>query len=176
MHCEISTILIDLKQIVDILVGVLTILAIVCGGIWTYFNFIHGRIYRPRLKLEIEAEVVNYKDTRCLRVTLRINNIGMSRVILLHEGSGLMLYSYKKKNYKSLIHSVLWDEEPYGFSVFEPHDWIESKETIEAKLLIAVPESDDLAWKLDLLISTHATAILRKKYIVWKFTQITWNQ
>src|SRR5436190_24290972 len=60
------------KDLVSIAKDGTTTLAIVIGGIWTYFNFIRGRIYNPRLEPAIFGTLFENKGVRFVIVRARL--------------------------------------------------------------------------------------------------------
>ena len=68
----------DIKDSVEIAEKIATIAALVVGGVWAYFNFIKGRIYRPRLHPEVSGMVVVEHEQIYLHITSTITNVGNS--------------------------------------------------------------------------------------------------
>lgn len=70
--------LLDLLQIIE---KIATVGAILIGGIWAYFLFVHKRIGKHRLNLEHVVTPVPFPDgSYLLQVSLRIDNVGQVRV------------------------------------------------------------------------------------------------
>jgi hypothetical protein len=154
----------DITPLLDNLEKLFTILAITAGGLWAYFNFFRGRTYRPRLEAEVGGQVIEGDSAYCLLANLQLKNIGLSRVIIKQEGSGLRLFVYEADAYFPAVHSVEWTHLA-TFSVFEQHQWIESGETINEQRLIALPEKEVLAFKLGL-------RVVSQNDIVWHAEQV----
>src|SRR5262249_49411574 len=84
------------KDFFSILQSGFTILGIVVGGVWAYFKFIKGRLFKPRLALEIEAKFIcdQFLTTRYserikyLLITIQFKNVGLSKVEIAHDASG----------------------------------------------------------------------------------------
>lgn len=72
--CDLST----CKDWVDVVSGVVTIAAILIGGVWTYYLFIRHRLRFPRANIEMQVHdaVINLGKLRAVHVTLRITNTG----------------------------------------------------------------------------------------------------
>jgi len=67
----------DIKDIVEIVQGIVTSAAIVIAGFWTYIVFVKRRQRYPRMKVQHEVEHWPVSaDERLLRVVERISNIG----------------------------------------------------------------------------------------------------
>jgi hypothetical protein len=61
VHEEEETYDIDLgswKDTAAVLQNLATIVALFLGSLWTYFHFVRGRTYTPRLELDVEGTVV----------------------------------------------------------------------------------------------------------------------
>ncbi|MDD5493759.1 MAG: hypothetical protein PHG36_03700 [Dehalococcoidia bacterium] len=143
-----------ITELLDNIEKLFTILGITAAGLWAYFNFFRGRTYKPRLEIEINGHILQRDEAYCLLVNLKLKNVGLSRLDLNQQGSGLRVFSYDMDAYLPEIHSVDW-EQLATFSVFEQHNWIESGEVIVEQKLIALPEKNSLAFKLALRIVSH---------------------
>src|SRR5580700_3460648 len=69
-------------------------LAIAIGGLWAYYKFFKGRTFRPRLELSVEGKAWNEKHVTHLRTFAQIKNVGLSKLELPQEGSGLRVFSH----------------------------------------------------------------------------------
>jgi hypothetical protein len=47
-----------IKEILEIAADFFNIIGIIIGGLWVYFNFVRGRIYKPRIELALLAEIM----------------------------------------------------------------------------------------------------------------------
>ncbi len=165
---------VDLKSIIDISKEIFTIIAFIFGGLWTYFNFIKGRIYKPRLDISTSGVVDGYDQShKVIIIKTSVTNVGSREVIIDTEKSGILFFSYPKSKYVKFTHLAVWDK-PIAFSVFENHTVIESKETINDELLITLMESSDdiLAWRIELNIVSKA----KKNTIKWTSINIIINK
>ena len=72
-----STLILDLKNTVEIVEKIITIGAILVGGLWTYWIFIKNRQRYPRAKVINNAyQLVASGKSNILRVNLIVRNIG----------------------------------------------------------------------------------------------------
>ncbi len=118
---------------------IVTIAAVLVGGIWTYLRFIKGRIYCPRLRPSVEGRMAQIDGRRHLVATLTIENVGTSKVDLNHKAMGLRLLGPTMQPCAAPPVQVRWMQ--LGtFDVFEKHGWIENGEVIQDQVVIAVPE------------------------------------
>jgi hypothetical protein len=118
-------------------------------------------------------EIININGVNLMAVTAKISNIGLSRVLLRKEGSGLSLYSYPKDNYVPKVHLAVWNNKPNVFSIFENHSWIEPNETVDDKLLIPILVKDILIWKIEMIIVTKIR--FKKTNLKWTIVTIVPN-
>jgi hypothetical protein len=144
----------DIQVIVDIVQKIFTIAAIIVGGIWTYFNFFRGRIYRMRLEPTVSGEVTTFDGVSHLIATMRLKNVGLSKVEIEQKGSALQVLSYDAHGGTAKVVSAAWKNLAV-FPVFESHQWIEPGELIEEQRLIVIPEGVHAAFQLRLRIISH---------------------
>ncbi len=78
---------------VETLKNICEILAILVGAAWTYLNYFRGRTYKPRLECSVDASVEKHSGRSFLRATVRVRNIGLSKVPIEQKGTALLIYS-----------------------------------------------------------------------------------
>ena len=127
-----------MKDIVSVLKDVITAAAIVLGGIWTYFNFIKGRIYRPRLEPAVSGKIFEDAGVTFVIVRARLKNIGLSKIDIKQVGLAIMIYAYQTAKTGTI--TTADKTKLASFPVFEDHEWIEPGEVIEDEQLFQVPE------------------------------------
>jgi hypothetical protein len=70
------------KEVLDIIQAIVTVAAVLVGGVWTYILFIKERHDYPHLNLEhIISHVLLPKHTVLLRVGIKVENIGQVRAL-----------------------------------------------------------------------------------------------
>ncbi len=127
--------------------SVVTAGGVIVAGFWTYFKFIKGRTYRPRLAVELAAQWRNVDGSDLLHVRVRVTNIGASMVDLNQYGSGLQVAfpadpAYNEIGWKRV--RLRSGDDPHDgevdrvFEVLTEHQWIESGETVSDDLLLDV--------------------------------------
>jgi hypothetical protein len=126
------------KDIVGVLKDAITAAAIVLGGIWTYFNFIKGRIYRPRLEPGICGKVFRENGITFVISKAELKNIGLSKVDIKQMGLAIIVHSYQVADTASI--TTADKTQLATFPVFENHEWIEPGELIKDEQLFQVPE------------------------------------
>lgn len=129
-----SSVLEDIKTIVEIAGTFVTAAAVIAGGLWAYFKFVRGRTFRPRLEVALSGqwEVIDKRPIMRARVTVK--NIGASDVTLLQTGTGLRLSTIKADRPPPPA-PVEW-ESLKVFSILREHQWIEPGETVSDDLLL----------------------------------------
>lgn len=143
-----------IQMAVDLVQKLFTIAAIIVGGIWTYFNFFRGRTYRMRLEPTVSGKVVTFDGVRHLIATMSLKNVGLSKVEVEQEGSGLSVLAFEVPDGTANVVSAAW-EHLAAFPVFESHQWIEAGELIEEQRLIVIPTIVHTAFQLRLRIVSH---------------------
>jgi hypothetical protein len=135
------------------------IFAILVAGVAAYYKFFKGRVHVSRLELKISGTVVCKDSMRYLFTTACVKNIGLSKVDLDHEESGLRITSCLPGASVAAAQMAEWrEDEASVFNVFEDDPWIEPGETVEEKYLIAIPgcELDHFAYRLQLRIGSES--------------------
>lgn len=141
------------KDLVTVAKDGATILAIVIGGIWTYFNFIRGRIYHPRLEPAISGTLFENKGVSFVIVRARLKNIGLTKVDISQVGMAIIIHSYQIARFDEISTADMTRLAP--FSVFEDHEWIEPSELIEDEKLFQLPHYDGTGIRVELRFTYH---------------------
>jgi hypothetical protein len=155
---------IDWSKVSEFTKNIFTILGIIVGGLWAYYNFFKGRIYRPKLELKISGSFSQDNEVHYLLATLQLKNVGLSEVIIHQKGSGLRVFSFNQSAGTPESSIIEWER--FGtFSVFEEHEWIESGEIIEDQIIIPVPPERTKPFKTELTIVSKKGEWNAKKII-----------
>jgi hypothetical protein len=141
-----------------------TVLAIIVGGLWAYYNYFKGRIYRTRIEPRILGEVCVTDGITYLTVNIQLKNAGVSKVDLQARGSGFRVYAYKMREEVSKTKFVEWNRLA-TFPIFSDHGWIESGETIVEEHLVEIPGDDHLALMLELRAVAHKVAFKSRSVV-----------
>ena len=127
--------------------SVAKIAALLLGGAWAYYHYFRGRTYTSRLELGVAGEMFRHHDCDYVVATVRIRNVGLSKIPLDQEGTGLR------------VSSCEIPAESYGgvewivgrvFETFVHHAWIEPGEPIQERIITKVPAG--LAVRLELRV------------------------
>lgn len=140
--------------------------AVLVAALWAYYHYFRGRMYRSRIELAVTGEVVNRSQTEYVIARLRLKNVGLSRVEITQEGTGVR------------VSTCVAPEHPYAdidwevgrvFPAFLLHECIESGEPIEDRVVVALPPgrlavrlefrvvSGDLEWNTQEIVSCLAS-------------------
>ena len=144
------------------------ILGIVVGGLWAYYKFFKGRTFRQRLELAVSGNTWQTNGMTHLRACIEMKNVGLSKLEISQEGSGLRIFYQLPIQTANGSASVVEWERLMTLPVFEKHKWIEPGETIADQTLISIGRVDARAVKLGLRIVSsgiewNSLAILEPK-------------
>lgn len=129
--------------------SIVTVLAIAVGGLWTYFNYFRGRVYRPRLEPKIMGKLVCKQGVTYLSVIAQVKNIGLSKIAVEQTGSAIIVSTFDPKAASGAVDKIKWNDLK-AFPVFETHHWIEPGETIEDQQLFVLSSCNEVAIRLRL--------------------------
>jgi hypothetical protein len=139
---------------------IVTILGLLTGGAWAYFKFFRGRVFVPRLETDLAGRVSAADGALLLTASVRLKNVGLSRVDIHQRGTALRLSVLRGLAGLAQAAEAPW-EKARAFEIFLRHRWIESGETIHEEILIALPAAGLRAFRLELRLvgSLHRTAL-----------------
>jgi hypothetical protein len=144
-----------LHLVIEDLEKILRIIAILIGGIWAYYKFFRGRVFKYRLEPKVSVTLEIKEDTYVLNVGVSLKNPGPSHVRLSKEYSVLRVFGVKNESIQE-IQTAQW-ERLLTKKIFEDHSWIESSEFIEEECLIFIPRcrivNNYLAFKIESVIT-----------------------
>lgn len=70
----------SVKELIEILQGILTSAALICGGFWTYFNYVYKRERVPRALVEPLAQSLLTSEGMYLTTSIVVKNIGSTLI------------------------------------------------------------------------------------------------
>jgi hypothetical protein len=129
--------------------SIVAAVALVVGGLFAYFKFFKGRVYRPRVDMTIEPVVLATGVGQTLVCHLKVKNIGTSKVTVEHEGTSLKI-TPGDLNVQAYEEPSWRERELLAYEVFPTHSWVESGETIFHDVAVALPQPRDDALKIEL--------------------------
>ena len=143
-----------------------TIVVLSLGAIGAYYKFLKGRIFKPRLQLDVGGRVICDGDVTCLLVNLQLKNVGASTVQFNKEGTLIEVYYYGAEYYEPTPHLAFW-QPLKKFRIFENLGWIESGEQTQDAVLIALPRKREVAFRVDMTVIAHGIAFKTRGVIDW---------
>jgi len=75
----------DVLMAAQIAQSVVTTLAILFGGLWTYFRFFRGRTFHPRINLSVSGSTRKRGDKTYVSVSIKVENKGNAAVHIDHD-------------------------------------------------------------------------------------------
>jgi hypothetical protein len=128
------------------------ILAVLIGGLWAYYQFFKGRVFRPRLELAISGELGYSEQTNLILVKAKLKNVGLSKLDIQQRGTAIRLLKMSPPQAANAnARAVDW-EHCATLSVFKSHAWIEPGESIEDQTLIELPDARARVFRIELRI------------------------
>ncbi len=143
---------VNITKIIENLKNLFTIVGIIVGGLWAYYNFFKGRIYKTRLELKIDGQFFRNMDgIKIIVISYQLKNVGLSQVFINQKGSAISIFYYDTSDYDPGFELAEWSDFT-TLPIFQDHQWIESGEAIEEQQLINLPIQEKVAPKLTLRI------------------------
>jgi hypothetical protein len=158
---------IDWPKTVDFIGKIVTIGALVLGGLAAYYKFFKGRTFHPRLQPDVSGTLIRDGEVVCLLITVQLKNVGVSSVYFSKEGTRIDLYSYGADSYLPTPHLAIW-QHLETFRILNDHKWIESGETIKDQLLIPIATARQVAYKIAMTVNAQKISFRSNAVIEWK--------
>ena len=137
----------QLSFALDLADKLIKLVAVILGGIWTYWNYRKSRTYQQKLELEIDGTVFTRGDLYG-EVKLTVRNIGNTQHSVEHDGTFCEL---------SVIKEDLTEQSVQLLDAFTEEDSLEPGELMKDVLYWSVPAPvDGIVWvKLTLLVVSN---------------------
>ncbi len=128
----------EFELISKIIQSALTSIAIVISGIWAYFKFLRGRMYKPRIEVSVECKRHFSQDKMHLHIITTLVNKGLSKVDIDIDSSAMRLSELANNNStKEFLQATPVKWSLIGtYTIFEQHGWIEPDEKIQDHMMI----------------------------------------
>lgn len=150
--------LFDFTHWVEAAKNVCEILAILGGAAWTYLNYFRGRTYKLKLECTVEAFIEKSSAHRLLKATIKIKNIGLSKVPIQQQGSGFLIYSARIQDQRPTFPSeIRWNEPVAAFEVLSGEKWLEPSEPLAESLKVDLPDRGHCVYKVTLTVVSGKT-------------------
>jgi hypothetical protein len=162
----------------DLFLGILQKLSIILGAvlglIWFKLRYTKRdwRIH-ARLKLNVDGEIVTCHGVTYILILSTLENVGQNGYKIMHDDvNDTYVCIYSNKGFPQADTTPLtvhWDEGIY-FEVFQNHTWLSPGEVVKEQLLVEIPESDAVAFKLEVGVITN------KSQRPWKDEKIIFKE
>ena len=140
----------------DSLEKISTILAVLGAGAWAYYHYFRGRTFKPRLQVELTAEIVRSAQSQHIVAAIGLRNLGLSVARIDQKGSGLIVCTPGTKPHHWEIYVQDWDEkDAAAFAILQGHSQIEPGLTIHEEMLITVPFREPNIFLLECVVVAH---------------------
>jgi hypothetical protein len=83
--------------------SVVTVIALIVGGIWAYYKFFRSRTFVPRLEGSIDAKVAERVNGLLLDVNIQLKNVSLTRLDIIQKGPGSACLATTAPSRPSLI-------------------------------------------------------------------------
>lgn len=154
------------KDLMDVALHAAEAAAIVIGGWWTYFNFLRGRTYKPKLAINIRGAVYPVGTAWYLDILVSVKNIGRSKFDVAETGTALIISEPSRLPPQDNIMRVVW--EPLGtYVTLDGQSWIEPDEEVEDRLLVLLPARHPSAYRVEAHVASES--------LVWKASTIVYS-
>jgi hypothetical protein len=141
------------SALVEDAASIATILAICAAGAWAYFQFVSGRVNRPRLELNTSAVVDSNETTMSLLTTTQLKNVGLSKVALNRDGTATRI-SVSDERVPKEFHAADW-RHVATVGAFIDHEWIEPGELIQDQRLFVLPKVAYIGFRVEVRVASR---------------------
>jgi hypothetical protein len=156
----LSAVLASVWDAVGAVASLISVAAVVVGGGWAYFKFVHERPYVTRSNLTVKATLVS---DQVMRVDVTATAVGQARLVFVKDDEeGLLppLVSVYALTAEMIQHPPDdWDEPLGATELFIDDDYIEAGETLQdvALVWLGTPKAGVLAYRVEASFTVAAT-------------------
>jgi len=119
---------------INLIGPIITAVVAVLGGSFAYFKFLKGRIFRPRVDVNMSAQWEKSNEENLLKCRIKVKNIGTSKIAVKHKVTGLRV-SALAADQPAAPADPVWERRKTR-EILKDHDWIESGETVSDDILL----------------------------------------
>jgi hypothetical protein len=139
----------SVKDSVEIVGTLVTMLATILAGAWAYYQFIRGRVLNPRITMKLSGTLLQRTNGTYVLCTVEMTNIGLGLTRITRKGTALSvvgcdLPTESDRNAVNLRQVVL-----ATVSLFRAHGWLEPGCTVHEQHIIALPARSMVAVLLE---------------------------
>jgi hypothetical protein len=138
-----------IQKIADIVQKAAAAFAFIIGGAWVLMNYVRNRTHRPRLQVEIKAEVIEMQQERYILASMQIKNPGLSVITFPkpeYKGAGprgsALLVRKLIKYRESEVSDCNWGDAS-AFDILIHHSSIEPALAIYEEKLLRLPDDEE---------------------------------
>jgi hypothetical protein len=130
----------------DVADKAIKLVAVLLGGVWTYWNYRKSRTYAQKMELQIASSMFQ-RDAIYIEVTAKLKNLGATIHNVQQEGTYCEIVA---------ILSDLTTQTVRLLPVFTRDSFIEPGESISDRLLVMVPpDASSIVWfRIDLEVAS----------------------
>ena len=149
----------DLVKIANVVESFATSVAIIVGGVWAYFKFIQGRVFKPKIEVAINGcSYIREEKMHLLHTELSVNNLGLSRVNFDRDSSAMRVSRIIENTNNHAdeigVREVEWHHIS-TFPVLVEHQWIEPSEIIKEKGVVECNDKVGAIYKIEVYLMTN---------------------
>jgi hypothetical protein len=132
------------KDVADIALACVQILAVIVAGIWTYLRFIRGRVYYLRADVKVSCDLLSAgANDKALRIRVAVTNVGDSNITLTQESSRVFVTFLPAAMAMSAVSSTrldAWQPLPGGnVGMLSEQADLEAREAVRDEILVPLP-------------------------------------
>jgi hypothetical protein len=146
--------------------SIIRTVALIAGGAWAYAKFVRGRVFRSRLEPSVSGDAIMGADHVTISISISVKNVGLSRVEIRQNGSGLRVSAAETKAPKEMV-SAKW-RHLGTFPILENHAWIEPGEAVGEDRLAILPKEKLTSILLELHVGSKELEWVATRIIVVK--------
>jgi hypothetical protein len=125
--------------------ALITSLAIIVGGIVTYYRFFKERTHASTIQPSISYSMAREGGIIYLQVSASATNIGQSKVDINHDFTALRVSTRRRGD-----EGWTWQ---HTYDVLTQQGWVEPGETVGEPVWVEIGRADNVAVRLDLYIA-----------------------
>lgn len=137
--------------------NLVTIIAIILGGFWTYFTFIKGRTLKEQLEPKVTSHIINRSNDKILVATIQLKNTGKTIVNFKQSGTRLVVFQYQPSENIAVVTENEWHVYYAAPPILRDHERIEPGEQIQEPVLIPLEQDDRQIYMIRLRINSKKT-------------------
>ena len=143
----------DTLMVAQIIQSAVTTIAIVLGGLWTYFRFFRGRTFHPRINLSIAGSTLTKESTVYVKVSIKIENTGNAVVHIDQDRTYIAIYNEHGQ--------PGFGERVDVFRILRNCNMVEPQESVVDEQLSRLDTNPDVALRLVFHVQS-------KRYLSWQ--------